>query len=444
MVLPAIKRPVDGTRKVSDLSQLQSRFATSMFARRLREFITADSAWFWFGLAFVGFFLRRPGSLTHAEFAYEDGRVFYLGSWFGSPIDQLVRPYAGYIHLIPRFVGVLERLVAPAWAPFVSNLAALIIAALIVRFLASDRLADALPDRRIRWACALLFIVLPGMDMIHGSITFIQFYLAAFLAAGALALPARTSSGAILFRLSLLIASLTGPFSVLFAPMYVVRAAIRRDRDSLWSLLAVGIGGAVQFVALLVAGGRGAAPPTLAPLDVIRVIGVHIATGFTGTRIMIELVARHPSFLVATAAILTLTALLLVALRSVPRRYLLVGGYVLAATIGSSLINGSDETAALLDPLSISRYFVIPWFVIGIFLIVSAARRNPAAVALLCVLAIGIVGDFRLPSGWNYGWSATAACVGRPDPCELRIFPGIPEWTFKWPGLASLDQIPAP
>jgi hypothetical protein len=423
---------------------VRSRLAIDPVRHRLRQFITADSAWFWFGLAFVGFVLRRPASLTHAEFAYEDGRVFYFGSWFGSPIDQLVRPYAGYIHLIPRFVGVLERLVTPAWAPFVSNLAALTIAALVVRFLASDRLALALPDRRIRWACALLFIALPGMDMIHGSITFIQFYLAAFLAAGALAAPARTMSGAILFRMSLVGASLTGPFSVLFAPMYVVRAAIRRDRDSLWSLVAIGIGAAVQFVALLVAGGRGAAAPTLAPLDVIRVIGVHLATGFTGTRIMIELVDSQPSFLVASAAILALAALLLVALRSVPWRYLLVGGYVLAATIGSSLINGSDETAGLLGPLSVSRYFVIPWFVIGVFLIVSATRRNPAAIVLLCVLAVGIVGDFRLPSGWNYGWSEAASCIGGPDPCELRVFPGIPDWAFRWPGLASLDTVPAP
>jgi hypothetical protein len=398
---------------------MRNRLASHGATRRLGSFISGDSGLFWFGLAFVGFFLRRPGSLTHAEFAYEDGRIFYLGSWFGGPLDQLFRPYAGYVHLIPRSTGLLERLVPPAWAPFVSNFIALAIAALVVRFLASDRLATAVTDRRIRWACAVLFIVLPGMDMVLGSITFIQFYLAVFLVAGALASPARTIFGAITFRLALVIVSLTGPFSLLFAPMYVARAAIRRDRDSLWSLVAVGIGAAVQFVALLVAGGRGAAEPTLAPVDVIRVVGVHIATGFTGTRFMIELVARQPTAVVAIIAILILAALVLVALRSVPRGWLVVGGYVLAVTIGSSLLNGSDKTADLLDPNSVSRYFVLPWFVVGVFLIASASRRNLAAIVLLCVLAVGIVGDFRLPSGWDYHWSEDAACIGGPDPCPL-------------------------
>jgi hypothetical protein len=417
---------------------------TGAIARTLREFAGADSAWVWFGLGFVGYFLRRPGALTHAEFAYEDGKVFYLGSWFGGPLEQLVRPYAGYLHFIPRFVGVLERQVPPAWAPFVSNLAALIIAALVVRFLASDRLAGAIPSRRIRWACALLLIVLPGMDMILGSLTFIQFYLAVFLIAGALASPARTLWGALLFRLSLLIASLSGPFSVLFLPMYATRLAIRRDRESLWSLLAVGTGATVQIITLLVAGGRGAAAPTLSPPDVIRIVGIHLATGFTGTRFMIGLVGLEPSPLIASLAILVLSVLVLLALRSISRSWLAVGAYVLAATIGSSLINGSDSTETLLDPLSASRYFVVPWFVIGIFLIASAAKRNLAAIALLCVLAVGVLGDFRLPSGWNYGWSTAAACVGGAAPCQLPIFPGTPYWTFSWPGLAATHELPAP
>ena len=159
---------------------------------------------------------------------------------------------------------------------------------------------------------------------------------------------------------------------------------------------------------------------------------------------MIDIAARQPSFLVATIAILGLAILLALALRSVPRRWLAVGGFVIAATLGSALVNGSDSTQVLLDPNSATRYFVFAWFVIGSFLIVSASRRNPAAIVLLCVLAIGIVGDFRLPSSWNLDWSANAACVGGPDPCDVKIFPGIPYWTLSWPGLAAIHDLPAP
>jgi hypothetical protein len=305
-------------------------------------------------------------------------------------------------------------------------------------------MASVFPDWRVRIACAALFIVLPGMDMVLGSITFIQFYLAAFLIAAALAAPARTTVGAVLTRASLLVASLTGPFSVLFLPLYLARLAVLRNRDSAWSLAAVGLGAFIQVIALLTAGARGAASSTVAPWDVVRVIGLHLATGFTGTRLMTDLAGMQPPAWVAGVAIAALATLLLLSLRAVPRAFLLVTGYVLAATIGSSLLNGSDSTAVLLDPLSASRYFVIPWFVIGVLLIVSAAARNRVALALLAVLAVGIVADFRLPSGWNYGWSAAAACVGGPDPCDLRIFPGIPYWTFAWPGLAATNDAPGP
>jgi hypothetical protein len=411
---------------------------------RSRQLANGESAWAWFGLAFAGYLLRRPGTLTHAEFAYEDGKIFYLGSWFGDPLDQLFRPYASYLHLIPRFVGVLERQVQPAWAPFVSNLSALIIAALVVRFIASERLAEAIPNRRIRLACALFFIVMPGMDMILGSITFVQFYLAIFLIAGALASPARSKLGAILFGIALMVASLTGPFSVLFLPLYLGRVAIRRDTDSVLTAVAVGAGAAIQAVLLLVAGGRSGVAPTVMPADVAQVLGVHLATGFVGTRFMLDIVASRPSFAIAAIGISVLATLLLLALRSLPKSWLIVGGYVLAITIGSSLINGSDSTEMLLDPLSVSRYFVIPWFVLGVFLIASASRRNPAAIALVCLLAVGIVGDFRLPSGWNYGWSSQADCIGTVNACELKIFPGTPDWTLRWPGLAATRELPSP
>ncbi len=413
---------------------------------RVTRLLVSESAWPWFFAALIGLFLRRPQSLIHAEFAYEDGKIFYLGSWFGGPLDQLLRPYSGYLYVIPRFVGVLEHAVSPAVAPLAANLAALVIASLVVRFIASDRLATVIPDRNLRWAFALLVIVQPGVDMVLGSITFIQFYLGSFLVAAAIASPARGAVSAALTRAALIATALTGPFSILLLPLYGARLFARRDRDSVWSLSCVGLGAAAQVITLLLtgAGGREAAAPTLAPWDVARVVGIHLATGFTGTRIMSHLVIVWPPFWIAAPAILGLVGLVVLALRSVPRLWLLLAGYMWASIIGSSLIAGSDPTELLLNPLSASRYFVIPWLALGILVIFSATRRNRAAIALVALLAVGIVGDLRLPSGWDYGWTSAATCVGGPAPCEIRIFPGTPYWSLKWPGLDQTTQLPGP
>src|SRR6186997_3401462 len=72
-------------------------------------------------VAFGILLLRRPGALANAAFFYEDGQVFYVGAFFGDFLDQLFRQYEGYLHLAPRFVAALERLVPPPSAPLVGN-----------------------------------------------------------------------------------------------------------------------------------------------------------------------------------------------------------------------------------------------------------------------------------------------------------------------------------
>ena len=106
--------------------------------------------------------LRRPESLTNAAFFYEDGQVFYIGAFFGSPLDQLTRQYEGYLHLIPRLVAMLERLVPPASAPLIGNAIALLVVVGVAAYIASGRLENVIPGRRTRVLLAIVFLLLPG------------------------------------------------------------------------------------------------------------------------------------------------------------------------------------------------------------------------------------------------------------------------------------------
>src|SRR4029078_5704658 len=78
-----------------------------------------------FGLAVA----RRPSSVLRPEVFNEDGQVFFLGTFFGSVVETLFRTYQGHLHLVPRLVALLERVVPISSAPLVSNIASLLVVA---------------------------------------------------------------------------------------------------------------------------------------------------------------------------------------------------------------------------------------------------------------------------------------------------------------------------
>ena len=77
-------------------------------------------------------FLRRPETILNAEFAYEDGREWYLDAWRKGPA-AILKPYAGYHHLVPRLVAAHERLLPAGQAPLVENAFVLAITAGVAR-----------------------------------------------------------------------------------------------------------------------------------------------------------------------------------------------------------------------------------------------------------------------------------------------------------------------
>ena len=98
---------------------------------------------------------RRPETILRAEFAFEDGKVWYLGAWHLPLFEAIATPYAGYLHLIPRVVGYFERQGSVSMAPLVGNMVALVVVALIAAYVSSDRLSRVIPSRHVRLIAAL-------------------------------------------------------------------------------------------------------------------------------------------------------------------------------------------------------------------------------------------------------------------------------------------------
>lgn len=431
--------PVDNVAGRRSMKQLQAvRVRAPELVERLFA-MPAIARW----TAIIGTFLlllaaRRPEGILRAEFIYEDGVRWYLESWQLPFPEGLVTPYAGYLHLIPRTVGYLETLVPVAMAPLLGNAIALLIVAAIGAFIASDRLAGVLPCRTLRLAIALYLVFLPTTGMTLGSITFVQFYLALFLIAAAVSDRPRSELEAATTYAAVALAAATGPFGLLLAPLFVGRVLFRRDTDSILMLVALGLSVTAQAVTLAIIGRPYAAPPTMDPVAIAQILSGHAATALLGGRPISRLIeAGVPAWSISVLGVVAL-AVVGTQLRRLPARWFIVGGYVLVAIIVPTLIAGSDDTQLLLDPLSASRYFMVPTALLGAGLIVALtrARRSPLSILAAAILVVGVLGDIRLKANPDYQWRDTSECIGGPAPCDVPVYPGGP-WDVHWPGSGS-------
>ena len=386
-------------------------------------------------LALVALIARRPETVTRPEFYAEDGRVFYLGTWFGSPLDVLARPYNGYLHLVPRAVGLFERLVPIQWAPAIGNIVALVVVALIAGFLAGDRMAPLLPDRRARLAAAAGFVLLPASQETLGSITFIQTYLVVFLMAAGLAATPRTRCWRAVEAVAVAAAALSSPVAILVAPIHWVRVR-RFGRGALGSAVTVTAGGAVQ-VAVLVASRPPAAAPagllTFAQASILRLV-IEPFAGATWTRLAID--AAIPQWAGFAVGVL-LVGLLTVTAAALGWRpaLALIGSAWAVALLG--MVRSSDVSRWLLDPFLLQRYFLFGgWAAVVLIaggLVARSAVGRRAAFVLMAIFIFGATADFRLPARPDLDWPDTSRCIGGPTPCRVAVFPPD-SFSIVWPG----------
>jgi Ca2+/Na+ antiporter len=428
---------------IRSATRFLERWSWAPWARHLAVFATG----------FAVLILRRPETLTRAEFWNEDGQVFYVGSFFGSPLEQLTRSYAGYLHAVPRLVAWLERLVDVSIAPLVGNAIALLIVAGIATWIASERLANILPSRAARLALAALLLLMPGHWESLGSITLVQFYLGIFLILASLADAAprpRWAQAAELAALAL--AGLSGPFSVLFLPLYLGRAWLRRDRWATTTAAFVGACAVLQLVAIAL-GTRSPEIPTIAGAAALLLArGWATVIGDWWLRAAIQAQPGISLVLVATAA---LAAAALAAATRLSTRIRLTIAYAAAASVAAAL-TGDVATFPESSFLG-SRYFLIPTFLVALGLVAWAGSRPTttpsgarsrdfaglAGIAITGLYMFGIVGDFSLPGHETHDWAVRSQCIGGPAPCDVPVeFPNA--WTIHWPGSAGPYVQPQP
>ncbi len=180
-------------------------------------------------LAVILQLLRIGPSASLDSLWAEDGPIFVQGALTGGFFHNLGHEYAGYLVLFPRLVGEAAALFPLRDAPaVVSVLAALAVGAsgVAVWFAAAGHIANPY----LRGTLALLTVLAPvgGLETID-SASYASWYML-FAVFWLLLWRPRTTTGAVLAALFILLTGLSNPGIWFFLPLAALRALAVRDR----------------------------------------------------------------------------------------------------------------------------------------------------------------------------------------------------------------------
>lgn len=243
-------------------------------------------------------------------------------------VASLFWPYSGYFIVVQRAVAMVE-LSNPVLIGAIGSYLALVGVALFVEW-------------RIHPALIVALLLAPAFG-VYGSLSNISWILAVYLVAMLVATPATSARGRLGDAAGLLACGLTGPFSLFFLPLYVVRA-----RDPRWRmhLLAVAVASACQVVAL----------------------AMSLALSLVGNRPAHDVLAVFAERAALPLALVAFCSLWLPARR-------VAGALYVAALIPLLGIMTTFHTTAELMAGAGQRYFYLPWVVaIGMLAFVALAR----------------------------------------------------------------------
>lgn len=397
--------------------------------------------WLWptLAAALLLLLLRKPDALLQPYFWAEDAAVFFRQQYLLGAA-ALWEPYAGYLHLVPRLLALAAELMGPpAWAPALYHAGAGLVTLGVVA-LVFDRRVD-LPFKPL---AALAIVAAPYVaGEILLNLTNVQWVTAL----GLLLLLMKTSVPPAspeprwrrgLDALLIVLFGLTGPFSVLMAPLFALWVAARPSRDALWRLALLAGTAALQAAFILTA--PAASGVTVASTGVFTPDAWALLGGVMGTRLFGGAfvpagVAPMPGGLLLAASV-TLWVLLpwLAGARRASVALVLCTGLLIGL---AGVFKARGELAAMAQVEYGPRYFFVAH--VGVVWALLAAADSPrlprlprrAVVALLLLAWVSTAASLRwqAPRLPDLHWPAQAQAIGReavsipihPQPWRLEL-----------------------
>ncbi|KQS06489.1 hypothetical protein DEJ13_11450 [Curtobacterium sp. MCLR17_007] len=360
----------------------------------------------------------RLGPVTRATVWAEDGGPFFRDRLADGPVDSLLRPYAGYLHLLPRLVvdlGFARPI--EEYAVTVAGACCVVVGVVSAAVFVLAR--DLVPAWPLRVVLAAVPVVVPVVPFeISGNAANLHWFMLV-LVPWLFAARVRTWWGSALVAVLALGAVLTEPQTLLFAPLLVVawwRPGLRDRLRALPVTVATVLAGAAQVTTALTTE-RASRPGDPSIRDVVHGYLLQPLAGAWTRRVgsVAAAVEHHGAVVVVLPAVLV-AVLLVVAVVVGPWRARV---QVLALGIGSVVV----WTAALVLNASANGQWGEQ--AVTAFTAAPPTRYAAASAVLLTegvVLAASVLIDRRSRSvdagstwlaigGASVGWLAIAVVV---------------------------------
>jgi hypothetical protein len=376
----------------------------------------------------------------------EDGTRFFPES-HTLGLGSIAHPFAGYIHVLPRLIALVLRLVPLGGVPEAYTLAAVSVSLAIFSTVLSKRLAWLIPSRIARGLIFVLLCLLPDFSEPYGNLANLIFVGAVAALFLGLADDPESVPGRILELVAIAILVLSGPLSILTFPVYLHRIWRSRTRHSLAAMSVFALGSCVQlyvyFTSDRMTPGGGSAE-IYAKTVGIRLPGTWMAGSLQWRNDWI-----HGNMaLYGTVWILLVVLVAVFTLRLVGALILLVAALALGAAVSAY--------GPVILMAGVHRHFLLPLTVVLTVIVGSAARRlsdvqrhiaeHPTRLSLqavasgaMFVIAVGVVAlgakgvqrDFQLPAySPRPNMSQLQPCLAMLGP-QCRTSEAPPGWYVR-------------
>ncbi len=362
-------------------------------------------------------FARRPDLVFVPQFWADDGTAFYqqaMDKGFGS----FFVAHGGYYHTVIRIAALIGAVVPVRFAPhwyFAVSVAVLLFVSCV---LFSPRLPIKYPT-----LMALCLGLVPHGGEVYLVLCNIHFYFALLLVLILISDPPESKRQYAFDTALLVLLGLTGPFSLIFFPLFAWRAVREKAPALKVRALLIGVTAAIQLTQVL--GARAAADASrLNPENVLEILGRRLLAPLVMGP-FVELSA--PGFTLGIFAVVLL-AFLALALWVSPNRKPLYFFAAALSVIASALFVSRAIPESLYNLFSQDRFFFPP-LVLTMWCLVQALDSKKWAVwpsaVLLLVAGARTVGQpqYHIFAMQNLRWAESSRCIGGPTPCTVPINP---------------------
>jgi hypothetical protein len=386
----------------------------------------------------VGFQLCTPAGLTHLNHVWAEDGARFLVDALRKPLGaNLVAPYGGYLHTVPRLVAELVSVLPLSWAAVGIAVAVALLrtgVALLV-FAASGGYLRSLP---VRVGLAALVIVLPaGNSETLGNLANLHWFLLYGAFWAVLWRPASLGLN-VLAAAVVLLAGLSSPLVFLLAPLALLRLVLPSWRERL-SGLAFAVSLAGQAVAVLFGARVPYSNDAVDPVQVLLASLLRVpVVAFTGSEQVARVYPRFGNWPVLAAVLLALVPVALAVVRGDgAHRFLAwIGAGYAGLIIVIVLVANWSVALQVQQPgvvLAAQRYSVAPC----LFLLTAvAAGLDPAHRHRAMVVASRVVvGVVLLVSIGLHMWTGAGRLTGVPwttsvTEARQRCADGAPDATL--------------